>query len=155
MTRIFNRGELKQVLLAIVASLGEGHGYAIMQELQQRVGHDWRPSPGAIYPALLALEESGLIESAEKDGLRTYRPTEQGKKALGDEVAAPAWQTLANRAGATKPRLTLGRLLERFEEQLPARRQPVSDEQAAAIDLTLDEAAEQIKAILEEGEQDG
>jgi hypothetical protein len=31
----------------------------------------------------------------------------------------------------------------------------VSDEQAAAIDLTLDEAAEHIKAILEEGEQDG
>ena len=96
MTRIFNRGELKQVLLAIVASLGEGHGYAIMQELQQRVGHDWRPSPGAIYPALLALEESGLIESAEKDGLRAYRPTEQGRKALGGEAAAPAWQTLAN-----------------------------------------------------------
>ncbi len=95
MTRIFNRGELKQVLLTIVASLGEGHGYAIMQELQQRVGHDWRPSPGAIYPALLALEESGLIESAEKDGLRAYRPTEQGRQALGGEAAAPAWQTLA------------------------------------------------------------
>lgn len=155
MTRIFNRGELKQVLLTIVASLGEGHGYAIMQELQQRVGHDWRPSPGAIYPALLALEESGLIESAEKDGLRAYRPTEQGRQALGGEAAAPAWQTLGKRAGASKPRLTLARLLERFEEQLPARRQPVSDEQAAAIELALDEAREHVKAILEQGEDNG
>ncbi len=155
MTRIFNRGELKQVLLAIVASLGEGHGYAIMQELQQRVGHDWRPSPGAIYPALLALEESGLIESSEKDGLRAYRVTEQGERALGGEAAAPAWQTLANRADASKPRLTLARLLDHFEEQLPARRQQVSDEQAEAIEHTLDEVREHIKSILEKGGDDG
>ena len=78
MTRVFNRGELKLALLSVIASLGEGHGYAIMQELQRRVGSQWRPSPGAIYPALVALEEAGLISSDEREGLRVYRLTAGG-----------------------------------------------------------------------------
>ena len=63
MARVFNRGELKAALLSVIAALGEGHGYAIMQELQRRVGSQWRPSPGAIYPALVALEETGAVRS--------------------------------------------------------------------------------------------
>jgi len=44
----FKRGELKQAIVAVLAALGEAHGYAIMGELKERVGGRWRPSPGAI-----------------------------------------------------------------------------------------------------------
>ena len=154
MARVFNRGELKAALLSVIASLGEGHGYAIMQELQQRVGSHWRPSPGAIYPALVALEESGAVTSEERDGLRVYRLTEKGATMLGAGDAAPAWPDISRRAGARLPRVTLGRLLDRFELGLP-RRAGLTSEQAESIDAALTRTRNEITAILEQGAEHG
>ena len=63
MSRIFHRGELKEAVLLVLDSLGEAHGYAIMAELKDRVGSGWKPSPGAIYPALLALVGTGHVRA--------------------------------------------------------------------------------------------
>ena len=155
MTRIFSRGELKQVLLSVVGSLEEGHGYAIMQELQRRVGTDWRPSPGAIYPALIALEESGLIAGVDRNGLRIYSLTDDGNAALEATPDMPEWKALSRRVAATKPQLTLGRLLERFDEHLPPRKQRLTDTQAEAVQALLDKTADKIATILQQGENDG
>jgi DNA-binding PadR family transcriptional regulator len=154
MARIFNRGELKLALLSVIASLGEGHGYAIMQELQQRVGSQWRPSPGAIYPALVALEEAGAVTSEEREGLRVYRLTTEGASVLGEGDAMPAWRDISRRAGARHPRVTLGRLLDRFELGLP-RRVSLAPEQAETIDAALTRARNDITAILEQGAEHG
>jgi DNA-binding PadR family transcriptional regulator len=153
-TRIFSRGELKQVLLSVVGSLEEGHGYAIMQELQRRVGTDWRPSPGAIYPALVALEESGMITGTDRDGLRVYSLTEDGNAALEAMPDKPEWKALSRRVAATRPQLTLGRLLERFTDGLP-RKQRLNDEQATALRALLDETTGKITTVLEQGENNG
>lgn len=154
MARVFNRGELKAALLSVIASLGEGHGYAIMQELQRRVGQQWRPSPGAIYPALVALEEAGAITATERDGLRVYRLTEDGARALAVDDAAPHWRDISRRADAHRPRISLGTLLDRFELSLP-RRAGLTSEQADDIDATLTRTRADIKAILEQGAQHG
>jgi DNA-binding PadR family transcriptional regulator len=151
MARVFNRGELKFALLSVIASLGEGHGYAIMQELQHRVGSQWRPSPGAIYPALVALEESGAVASEEREGLRVYRLTAEGQAMLGGGEADLAWRDISRRAGARLPRVTLGRLLDRFELGLP-RRAGLTPEQAESIDATLTRTRNDITAILEGAE---
>ena len=79
MGRVFKRGELKQVILVVLDSIGAGHGYAIMGELKDRVGGGWKPSPGAIYPALLALVEQGLVATADRDGSRVYSLTAAGE----------------------------------------------------------------------------
>jgi|GEM_PF-829853 len=154
MTRVFNRGELKLALLSVIASLGEGHGYAIMQELQRRVGSQWRPSPGAIYPALVALEGAALISSDEREGLRLYRLTESGRAELGTLDAGPAWRDISRRAHARRPRVTLGKLLDRFQLGLP-RRVDLSPEQAESIDAALTRTRSDIVAILEEGAEHG
>jgi DNA-binding PadR family transcriptional regulator len=154
MARVFNRGELKVALLSVIGSLGEGHGYAIMQELQQRVGSHWRPSPGAIYPALVALEEAGAVTSEEREGLRVYRLTEEGAAALGAGETAPAWRDISRRAGARLPHITLGRLLDRFELGLP-RRAGLSPEQAECIDAALTRTRNEIASILEQGADHG
>jgi DNA-binding PadR family transcriptional regulator len=154
MARVFNRGELKAALLSVIASLGEGHGYAIMQELQRRVGQQWRPSPGAIYPALVTLEEAGAITATERDGLRVYRLTEDGARALAVDDAAPHWRDISRRADAHRPRISLGTLLDRFELGLP-RRAGLTSEQADDIDATLTRTRADIKAILEQGAQHG
>ncbi|NLE22259.1 MAG: PadR family transcriptional regulator [Actinobacteria bacterium] len=154
MPRVFNRGELKSALLSVIASLGEAHGYAIMRELQRRVGSQWRPSPGAIYPALVALEEAGAVSSEEREGLRVYRLTESGRAELSRREAGPAWRDISQRAGARRPRMTLGRLLDRFELGLP-RRAALTPEQAESIDAALTRTRSDIVAILEEGAEDG
>jgi len=154
MARVFNRGELKIALLSVLASLGEGHGYAIMQELRHRVGAQWRPSPGAIYPALLALEESGAVSASERDGLRIYRLTEDGTRLLEARDSAPHWPDISRRADARRPRLTLGTLLDRFELGLP-RRAGLSPAQADSIDAALTRTRHDIVAILEQGVEHG
>jgi DNA-binding PadR family transcriptional regulator len=154
MARVFNRGELKIALLSVIAALGEGHGYAIMQELQRRVGSQWRPSPGAIYPALVALEEAGLVDSTERDGLRVYRLTEAGAAGLAGRGAEPSWPDISRRADARRPRVTLGRLLDRFQLGLP-RRAGLSPEQAESIDAALTRTRGDITAILEQGAEHG
>ena len=154
MTRVFNRGELKLALLSVIASLGEGHGYAIMQELQRRVGSQWRPSPGAIYPALVALEAAALISSEERDGLRLYRLTPEGTGELAERGLEPSWRDISRRAHARRPRVTLGQLLDRFELGLP-RRVDLRPDQAESIDAALTRTRSDIAAILEEGAEHG
>jgi DNA-binding PadR family transcriptional regulator len=154
MARVFNRGELKTALLSVIASLGEGHGYAIMQELQRRVGSQWRPSPGAIYPALVALEAAGAVSSVERDGLRVYRLTDDGQAELTARATGPAWRDISRRAGARRPRITLAGLLDRFEVGLP-RRTSLSPAQAESIDAALTRTRNDIVAIIEQGAEHG
>ena len=154
MARIFNRGELKHVLLSILDSLGEGHGYAIMQELQRRVGQDWRPSPGAIYPALVALEEAGQIAAADRDGLRVYSLTPAGRAALQTWSAAPRWGDYSRRAGTRRRHATLGAALDRFLDGLP-RRAALDPAQAEEIAAALARARTRIEAVLDEGDARG
>ena len=153
MARIFNRGELKIALLSVLDSIEEGHGYAIMQELQRRVGKQWQPSPGAIYPALVALEESGTVESTEREGLRVYRLSEQGARLLAAHDD-PRWHDISRRADARRPRLTLGTLLDRFQLGLP-RRASLSREQADTIDAVLTRTRRDIVAAIEQGADHG
>lgn len=154
MARVFNRGELKTALLSVIASLGEAHGYAIMQELQRRVGGQWRASPGAIYPALVALEEAGAVTSVEREGLRIYTLTDAGARGLASQDVGPAWHDIAQRAGTRHARVTLGRLLDRFELGLP-RRASLSSDQADSIDAALTRTRSVITAILERGAEHG
>jgi DNA-binding PadR family transcriptional regulator len=71
------RGDVRSGILALLAQRA-CNGYRLMQDLEQRSGGVWRPSPGSIYPTLQELEDQGLIK-AEADGNgRIYRLTKQG-----------------------------------------------------------------------------
>jgi DNA-binding PadR family transcriptional regulator len=89
------RGDVRTAVMRLLAEEPR-NGYQLIQELTERSGGVWRPSPGAVYPALQQLEDEGLVRAEEKDGKRAFRLTEEGQgavKALGD-VAAP-WETAA------------------------------------------------------------
>ncbi len=64
------------------------HGYEIITELETRTDGRWRPSPGAIYPALGRMEEHGLIEADEVDGKKQFRLTDGGRERLTEYRAA-------------------------------------------------------------------
>jgi DNA-binding PadR family transcriptional regulator len=76
------------------------HGYEIITELEARSEGRWRPSPGAVYPALEKMEEHGAVSSTEADGKREYELTDQGRELLAeiqnaedDDAPAPWNQT--------------------------------------------------------------
>ena len=56
------RGDIRTAVLAILAE-GPGHGYEVMQRLEEKTNGGWRPSPGSVYPTLQLLEDEGLARS--------------------------------------------------------------------------------------------
>ena len=82
---------------AILAVLQDGprNGYQIMSEIEERSGGAWRPSPGAVYPALSLLADEGLIEGEEAAGRRTFRFTDAGRAYVEQhpEMARGAWES--------------------------------------------------------------
>jgi DNA-binding PadR family transcriptional regulator len=155
MGRIFRRGELKEVLVLVLLSLGEAHGYAIMTELKERIGGGWKPSPGAIYPALLALVEMGYVRTDERDGTRVYSLTEAGRRAAQGISSASRWASLTARSESDEGRVTVGALLDRFAADSKLRRRLAGPEQKERIEVILERASGEIEQALTKGEEDG
>ena len=134
MTRLFGRGELKLALLHVAADLGPTNGYAIMHGLADRVGGSWHPSPGAIYPALLALEDAGLLEGRDADGTRRYEITTAGRmQVAADPDVLGDVAVRARRAPA--PPVTVGAVLDRLAASAPRRDKPVEPATVARIEM--------------------
>jgi DNA-binding PadR family transcriptional regulator len=139
----------------VLAALGDAHGYAIMAELKERVGGRWSPSPGAIYPALLSLEELGLLSSHDEDGIRVYSLTDEGRRWATSEGATGAWAALVKRAQDATPRPSIGSVLDTFASSHPERRKLVDAKQAQAVERVLARASKEITSTLKKGERNG
>jgi DNA-binding PadR family transcriptional regulator len=87
------RGDVRAAILAVLAEQPR-NGYQIIQEVAERSGGVWKPSPGSIYPTLQQLEDEGLVRPENDGGRRAYTLTEEGRAYVAehpDEVAAP-WE---------------------------------------------------------------
>ncbi|HEX9644373.1 MAG TPA: PadR family transcriptional regulator [Acidimicrobiia bacterium] len=155
MSRVFRRGELKEAIVVVLAGLGEAHGYGIMSELKERVGGGWKPSPGAIYPALVGLVESGHVEVFDRDETKVYVLTAEGRRAAERSSGAGRWASLTARAELGDHRIAVGSLLDRFAAESPHRRRLAGSAQQQAIDEILGRAGDEIEQTLSEGAGDG
>jgi DNA-binding PadR family transcriptional regulator len=72
------RGDVRGAALLLLAEQPL-NGYQLMQEIEERSGGVWRPSPGSIYPALSQLEDEGLVRSDESAGRRAFQLTDDGR----------------------------------------------------------------------------
>jgi DNA-binding PadR family transcriptional regulator len=88
------RGDVRAAILAVLSG-GPCNGYQIMSEIEERSGGAWRPSPGAVYPALSQLADEGLIVGEESNGRRAYRLTDEGRRYIEEnpEAARGAWES--------------------------------------------------------------
>ncbi|CAN5563890.1 hypothetical protein BH20ACT2_BH20ACT2_17520 [soil metagenome] len=137
MTRLFRRGELKAALVDALAGVGPANGYVLMQALAERIGGGWQPSPGAVYPALLGLEDAGLIGGREQQGTRVYELTAAGRRSHAS-AGATLDRVAARARTAPLPAPTLGAVLDRFAARCPGRQQRLDDGTARAVDDLLD-----------------
>ena len=56
------------------------HGYELIQQIEERSGGVWRPSPGSIYPTLQLLADEGLVSGDESGGRRLFTLTDAGRE---------------------------------------------------------------------------
>jgi DNA-binding PadR family transcriptional regulator len=89
-----SRGDVRAAILALLRE-GPRNGYQIMSDIEERSGGAWRPSPGAVYPALSALADEGLIVGDESAGRRTFRLSDAGREYVeqNPEMARGAWES--------------------------------------------------------------
>jgi DNA-binding PadR family transcriptional regulator len=90
------RGDVRAAILAVLAEQPM-NGYQIIQEIAERSGGVWKPSPGSIYPTLQQLEDEGLVTADAEVGRRTFTLTDEGRAYVAehaDEVSAP-WEAMS------------------------------------------------------------
>ncbi len=79
------RGDIRTAVLAVLTE-APGHGYDVMQNLEDKSGGAWRPSPGSVYPTLQLLEDEGLVRSTERDGKRVFEITDSGRAESAERI---------------------------------------------------------------------
>ncbi|MFF6780772.1 helix-turn-helix transcriptional regulator [Streptomyces sp. NPDC012510] len=84
------RGDVRASILALLKDRPM-HGYEMIQEIAERSGGAWKPSPGSVYPTLQLLEDEGLIASATEGGKKLFSLTEAGRTAADEGPEAP-WE---------------------------------------------------------------
>ena len=72
------RGDVRAAILDVLAEQPM-NGYQIIQQIADRSGGAWKPSPGSVYPTLQQLEDEGLVEGTEVEGRRVLALTEAGR----------------------------------------------------------------------------
>lgn len=100
------RGHVRSAILALLRE-GSRTGYQIMSDIEERSGGAWRPSPGAVYPALSQLADEGLIVGEETGGRRTFRLTDAGREHIeqNPDMARGAWESRAQQEAWQLPGL--------------------------------------------------
>jgi DNA-binding PadR family transcriptional regulator len=149
--RVFDQGELRFVLLALIAEAPR-HGYEIIKAIEDRLGGGYSPSPGVIYPTLTLINELGYATVTETDGGRKlYTITEEGRAHLAtnqatvDAVFGRMARMSASTSGGRSPQVV--RAIENMKTALRLRlsRGPLGEGEAQAIADALDAAARAIE----------
>ncbi len=143
------RGDIRTALLVVLED-GPGHGYDLIQRLEEKSEGAWRPSPGSVYPTLQMLEDEGLVRSTEREGKRTFELTEAGTAEATERVAEAGgtpWE-LAGRGGRMhgELRASMGQLALAMRQVAAAG----SDDQRTRVVEILKDARKRIYAILAE-----
>jgi len=149
------RGDVRVAILALLSEQPM-HGYQIIQQIEERSGGAWKPSPGSVYPTLQLLTDEGVIEVEEAGGRKTYSLTEAGR-AEADDKPAP-WQSSAGATGAAGDAAPAGPGFGALpkaganlaQAAMQVGRTGTPEQVAQAVEI-IDEARRKLYAILAEG----
>ena len=141
------RGDVRPALLALLAERPM-HGYEMIQELDERTGGIWRPSPGSVYPTLQMLEDEGLVTSTSSDGPQAFTLTDEGAPTAAAAAENPPWAEFADDtvAEAHDVRAAAFGLMDALRE---VGVQGTAEQRAKALDV-LAETKRKLYAILAE-----
>jgi DNA-binding PadR family transcriptional regulator len=150
--RVFDHGELRLVVLALIAERPR-HGYEIIKEIEERVAGTYTPSPGVIYPTLTMLEELGHATISETDGKKLYAITTEGtaylaaNKTAVDNAMERMQAVNTAHGGGPAPEIMRARINLKMALRLREARGPLTEQQIRDIAAALDAAAVAIERI--------
>jgi DNA-binding PadR family transcriptional regulator len=144
--RVFDHGELRLVVLALIAE-SPRHGYELIKAIEERLAGSYSPSPGVIYPTLTMLEELGHATVQETAGKKLYAITDEGRAWLVanqravDTALARMKDISARHGGGPAPQII--RAMENLKLALRMRmgRGPLTPEELQGIAAAIDAAA--------------
>jgi DNA-binding PadR family transcriptional regulator len=144
------RGDIRAAVLALVAEQPR-HGYEIIQEIAERSGGAWRPSPGSVYPTLSQLEDEQLVRVEQAEGRRVVHLTEEGTRYVEEHRAEldAVWASVGRDAdddGAGELWEQLGQLHAAAQQVMAAG----NPEQITAATAALTEARRTLYRLLAE-----
>ena len=153
------RGAVQASILTLLAERPM-NGYELITELETRSEGRWRPSPGAIYPALAKMDERGAITSTvdadqEAGGKLQFQLTERGRTMLAyyneeqGEGAAPPWGAPPSEGGGD----LRGQLFELVGQARRLRRVGTADQLRRASEI-IAEATVKLTAVADETPDD-
>ena len=91
------RGDVRSAILDVLRTAAEAeseeqvNGYQVIQQIAERSGGAWRPSPGSVYPTIQQLQDEGLVETDDERPRKTLALTAEGEAYVAehaDELAA-------------------------------------------------------------------
>ena len=147
------RGDIRTAALLLLAEEPR-NGYQIKQEVEERSGGVWSPSPGSVYPALAQLEDEGLIRSEETDGRKLFVLTDAGRTVVEerpDDRPAP-WEEMSD--SVSDRAHELGRLMREVAYAFVQVMKTGSESQVAAAREVLVRTRKDLYRILADGEGD-
>lgn len=145
------RGDVRAAILVLLAERAM-HGYEMIQEISDRSGGLWRPSPGSVYPTLQLLVDEGLIVGTETDGSkRLFELTEQGRVAAA-QVQTPPWQEIAEGWSEDPAQANLQAAISQLASAVAQSAYAASEEQQQRIIDIVNDARREVYNILGETE---
>jgi DNA-binding PadR family transcriptional regulator len=91
------RGDVRSAILDVLRTAADDengepvNGYQVIQQIAERSGGAWRPSPGSVYPTIQLLQDEGLVATDDERARKTLALTAQGAAYVAehaDELAA-------------------------------------------------------------------
>ena len=149
--RPLEQGDLRWIALDLIAAQPR-YGYEVIKEIEDAMHGHYAPSPGAVYPMLTLLEETGLISSESKGSKRLYHLTDLGKAEL--DANKPSIKSARERLNEASQRFgpsvappELFRAMENLRGALQVRlsKAEISPEALASITEAIDKAAREIE----------
>ncbi len=146
--RMFDSGEFRVVLLLLIEEKPR-HGYELIKELEDRLGGEYSPSPGVVYPTLTLLKDLGYVSVTQSaGGKKTFELTGEGRTFLNEnrEVGQQALQRISE-ATPDRP-APINRAIENLRTAMRMRlcSGPLSEQEVRRIAAILDRAVQEIES---------
>jgi len=126
------------------------YGYEVIKVLEDRFQGFYRPSAGAVYPALRSLEREGLVAVRGSERRKTYHITAKGKASLRGQHEAMQRHFASFQAAVGPERAALLRELRETGRLLMPNLRTITPRQATELRKAVAEMRGRIAAILAE-----
>lgn len=149
MKTLICKGDFKVIVLSVLQDRPM-HGYEITRVIQEESHGMYRPSAGAVYPALKTLLKKGMVKVSSRERRKIYRITPAGKKLLQERHAELHGYIEAFKKSLGPERAAMMEEIAKTGKLIAIAGKTISPSQAKKVTKVFAESRERILRILSE-----